>query len=84
MEYCTYLKYYELTCLNIFSCHICPYWSKNVKAKYEEEEKKSLIKVSKKQTHKINKAETCKNYNCWCGKLDWISNCETCEFYEME
>ena len=84
MEYCTYLKYYELTCLSLYSCLSCPYWSKNVRTKCEEEDKKPLINTSRKRTNKISKAETCKNYSYWCGKLDFISNCETCELYKLK
>lgn len=82
MEYCTYLKYYELTCLSLCSCCACPYWSKNVRIKCEEKKRHSTINASMKLTHKISKAETCKNYSYWCGKLEHIKACETCKFYE--
>lgn len=82
MPYCTDRKYDEITCLSNYTCHTCPYWSSNIKKTKDEDEK--VNKASSKITHKLNKAETCENYSYWCGKLNHISNCETCEFYESK
>lgn len=91
MAYCTDRTEDVYTCMSNYSCHTCPYWSINVKKKKAEEEAKKAEaeeearkKAHSKITHTINKAETCKNYNCWCGKLERFSNCETCEFYEIK
>lgn len=85
MAHCTDRSEDIFTCMGNYSCHTCPYWSRNIKNKDEDEnEEKPLINTSRKLTHKISKAETCENYNYWCGKLECISNCETCEFYESK
>lgn len=84
MAYCTDRKEDIFTCMNHYSCHTCPYWSINIKKNKDENEERKVNKASNKLTYTLNKTETCKNYNCWCGKLDFISNCETCEFYKIE
>ena len=85
MAYCTDRREDVITCMGNYSCHTCPYWSRNIKNRDEDEDKRNKVnKASNKLTPTLNKAETCKNYNYWCGKLDHISNCDTCKFYKTE
>lgn len=86
MPYCTDRKEDILTCMNNYSCHTCPYWSSNVKNKNEinKEKERKVNKAPNKLTYTLNKAETCENYNYWCGKLAHIIDCEACKFYEIK